>query len=489
MVLILISLGFAPFLREDVYSFYLLVPILIIIILLILFFRDLNRLFSNILLFFISLIPLISYMVIKTFLKLILTNYWNQDFNTIKLINHGSGHSLFLSLGYTDNPFNIAWSDFNGLTQGKILSGNPYFCSFFDSSCLNLLGIKYFELSYNFPFVLLKNIFYKFADFLSFTLNSSFFEQHQFASITNSSRFGKIFILIILLYLFILIIQFYLNNINLNINYLIISSSAVISGMVLPIIIFPTYISIFQGAVIMQIYFISLLLNNSIGVTRLEFVARFNRYLINFFMFSLIFMILAFAYAGLKYRDLKINQNFITTNSLEDSLNRFDYEYAYYFNSLSKNEKNILISKLNINSNLRVKNWSSQFDKSQIYFKSNLAVLIQNRLLVFVFLPEQNFPKISFDQGRFHAGIHICPNCKNVNLDPGFSVMDSPIIFLNDDSWNNEWRVVVFPVDQNIFSKYSNLLVYGLVKNLPKNGTAWGFTFNYTNSTILSTNE
>ena len=170
------------------------------------------------------------------------------------------------------------------------------------------------------------------------------------------------------------------------------------------------------------------------------------------------------------------NQNYLLKSTANASFLKFGYRVSYLYNALDENKKMQFLSK--IDNDLNFSYWKKiKLDNQIDTFEISHAIMIENRLLLFVYLPEYNFPNPSLDQGKFHAGVHVCPNCLFPNKNPGFNVIDSPLIFLSDKSWNNKHRVIVLPVDQTVFRSYAELLVYPLVKTELNSSQPWGANF------------
>jgi hypothetical protein len=475
----LIMLGLLPFLREDVYATYLFTPLIILfltplyLILSGLKFTTLTSFISPLKIFIISFLPFVSYSIYKLILRIMLIEEWQKPFSDIKLINHGSGHSLFLGLGYTDNSYNISWSDFNGLTQAKIFSGDPYFCGNYSTQCLDFLQGLFFKLILSDPFLLFSNLYTKFLDTFKFILNSSFFSLNQSLGIYNDSS-KILFYLTLLTFSLLTLIIWRVGNKESNLIFLL-GVSVFFASLSLPLLVFPAYISSIQGAmVLLNVLTFYLLSSHSYS----EMVSRLKtsqvRMLPNLFIYILVLttpLVILLASSHIVSSTMK---NKVLTSTLDESLNYYGLDVFYSFNKMSLKEKYFYLSKIATEDSKFV-NWQNiELVSSPDNFYVYKTILYENRLILFTTLPESAFPKISLDQGKFHGGIHVCPNCDVPNNDPNFNVVDSPILFLTDLSWNGELRVVILPVDQTVFKDYDVLLVYPLLKTKLNDSKVWG---------------
>lgn len=386
----------------------------------------------------------LSFIFVNCMISLLCTVIYKCPFTFTPPIKHGSGQPLYCSLGYVDNPYNIAWEDDNS-TVNHILV--------YDSAELpphtwaENLGKIYWQVVKEDPLLFFRNIVAKALKLNEYLLTSKVLPDNTMDICSVSPRKTHLVLyLITIFYIFFLAFTVFIRKANSSqVTFLFLATLVLsITSAAAPILIFPGFYASFLGFLISSACVLLPLFYVLISKKESLILASGVRKRILYSALSLTLLACSFVFIQNQKNRIRASALLADEAPIE-KIKSMGYRYGYLFNRLNREEQEQILSKLDCNFNSSSQLFSPKFLSIQEvegrgYCEAHLIVFLSSAW---------SAPIPRADQGP--VGSYILLSKGNRNFEnASFNYFPKSCVFnrLTDAAWNGKYTFLTLPVSK-----------------------------------------
>ncbi|MBL8155730.1 MAG: hypothetical protein JNM70_16220 [Anaerolineae bacterium] len=367
---------------------------------------------------------------------------FEQPYADTRIAMHGEGHSLYLSLGYVSNPYNISWRDNVASIHSELINPDTRIDS---PNYHQVLRDEWLRIVWENPWLIVENVASK-----ARTL------QTMLLSLPVVADLFMWLPVIWVSMVAVTLIRPQPSGMLILTGYL----ALVLVAVSVPLLVFPTYNQAFQGVLLVSFISLPALIQSSIRTS--ETWSELPPHLLT--RLRNIVVILA---AGAIFLSISLGFVFIQIQrnaqqiKLADALNADPFEmiqelgfrYDSLFNSFTVGDQQAVVDHLKKLSDDRVWSIESEARGSVTYFRPELLVFTDRQVHVLVWLGEPG-PDFEFtDQGSASSFLRVCADCESLPVflanNPYRLTEDQiakDIQAINDTDWYGHYRIMSFPL-------------------------------------------
>jgi hypothetical protein len=368
---------------------------------------------------------------------------FEQPYADTRIAMHGEGHSLYLSLGYVSNPYNISWRDNVASIHSELINPDTRIDS---PNYHQVLRDEWLRIVWENPWIPLENVVAK-ASAL----------QTQLLSLPVVSVLFSLLPIVSVAMVVIILVRPQPSGILILIGYLALLGVS----LSVPLLIFPIYNQAFQGLLLCLLVIVPAVTQAAIGHSKSRHtplppgVYKKLRNIISILVIGTVILVLGL---GIGFVAIQRNARQIrVADALSadpfEMIQQLGFRYDNLFNSLDKADQQVVVSRLQEVSDSRV--WSAEYQVREItdYFRPELLVFSDRQVHVLVWLGASG-PDFEFtDQGSASSFLRVCADCEKL---PSF-LANNPyrltedqiakdIQAINDTDWYGHYRMMSFPL-------------------------------------------
>lgn len=368
---------------------------------------------------------------------------FQQEYAATKLAMHGDGHSLYLSLGFVPNPYNIVWRDNVAMVHSELIRPgtgveSPYYMS--------TLRDEWLRITLSDPKLVIENMVAKAGNLIQLL-----------SAMPIVNMFFLAFPVVLIASCILIFRRPTFQRLLVTFSYL----GLVGVSLFVPVLIHPFYSQSLQGILLVTpviLPFTLLLSTNSRYEVKIEPTSA-NRQVLR----RVLLMIGGVGAAGIV---VIIALTFIQSNrqqAIESAALEADpyeqmqaegYRYDSVFNQFSIADQESIIAKLKSRHTLDILVPEPQEDTSQVsFFRPEVLVVATQELHLISWLgvPDQNFNVSELANGS--GFIRVCANCdplpseyKNNPYELKEDAIDMNMLAINEADWRGHYRMITLPI-------------------------------------------
>lgn len=397
----------------------------------------------------------ITFILIKLFVVLLYSTIYNHKLSFTTFPKHGSGLPLYLSLGYSKNPYNIAWEDDVGTINYRVIYDKDIS---YDEKFQNDLNKEFRRIVLEDPFLFFQNIFHKSKQLHSYLMKSELTLDNDLdITAVTPKKFHRILYILSSILLSFYIIWFFTNkkvsweHLTLFIGGL----GILLASLAEPLVVFPGYYASTLGLFLAIIFillpcFLSIQRKNEKEQT--IFYTNIGSTSINMYIMMIC---LSTASIPIIYSIIRVAINnynakqLVSDNNPIETIHKLNYQYGYLFNRLSLNEQTKIIDKLkNIKGHQNVLCQNDYADKESL-FSPVCTIIFQpegkqytTAHLITYLSKDRNIPFPKSDQGPANSFISISKG--TCDLSKGFLYDHDKCLYqrIPDANWDNKYHFI-----------------------------------------------
>ncbi len=399
--------------------------------------------------------------VFNFIVKLTLTVAYERPLTKIVgMPRHGSGVPLYLGLGTSSNPFNIAWQD-----EIAELHAPFYYSGTEHKSLQPILASAFKKLVLLEPIEFAKGLFQKAVFLNNLFLRSQIFDKDRayfMAGFNINRHFHYYYILFLGFSGFLLFYLFFSKNSQAKI--LLLSSYLIaLGGFISPILVYPGYPVTAIGSVVaicsllLPLFFLKSKLKFKLEADAIKAIVKtFKRTLAVTIAIGAIWASVMWLRVESKIQQLKSGDQLALIQQMK-------FEYGHYFNRLKEDEKLTVINSLSSTPNSGVYLNDKIDSHSEILMPMAAIIDKEHRQLhLIVFLSrkwEPNF--IEIDQGSVNSRIVLATSQMDLGYQKDIDFNKHLFIDIADSEWKDQIRFLTFPIGKDFEMRAPKLFIKG----------------------------
>lgn len=368
---------------------------------------------------------------------------FQQDYAATKLAMHGDGHSLYLSLGFIPNPYNIVWRDNVAMVHSELIRPgtgveSPYYMS--------TLRDEWIRIATSDPRLVIDNMVAKAGNLIQLLY-----------AMPVVNIFLIAFPIILVASCVVIFRNPTIQRLLFTFSYLGLLSVS----LVVPVLIHPFYSQSFQGVLLITPVILPFTLwglTNAKYDVKLEPISA-NRQVMKRLLLLVggvgaIGIVAVFVFTLIQSN----RQQAIAADALAgdpyELIQAEGYRYDSAFNQFSNADQENIIAKLKLQRTPDIFVPELQEDSTQVsFFRPELLIVSTQELHLISWLgvPDQNFNVKELANG---AGfIRVCANCdplpseyKNNPYELTEDAIDTNMLAINEGDWRGHYRMITLPI-------------------------------------------
>ncbi len=367
---------------------------------------------------------------------------FDQLYADTRIAMHGEGHSLYLSLGYISNPYNISWRDNVASIHSELIDADVRIDS---PNYHQVLRDEWIRIVWESPWILLENMIAK-ANAL----------QIQLLSLPVILVLFSLLPIVSISMVVITFVRPQLPGILILIGFL----ALLVVSLSIPLLIFPTYNQAFQGLLLSLLVAAPAVTQAAVGSSKSWYaltpdVNKKLRNVIGVLVVGavILVLVLSMGFVAIQWDRRQIKVADALTSDPFALIQHLGFRYDNLFNSLDKADQQVIVERLKQIADSRV--WATEYKvwKTADYFRPELLVFSDRQVHVLVWLGSPG-PDFEFtDQGSASSFLRMCADCESF---PPF-LANNPyrltedqiakdIQAINDADWYGHYRMMSFPL-------------------------------------------
>ena len=390
---------------------------------------------------FVSIIFISPYLV-----RAIFSLTFQEPYADTRVAMHGSGHSLYMSLGYLSNPYNISWRDNVAIIQSQLIAPGTRFDS---SDYQRVLREEWLRIVLTSPGLEIENIFAK-AKVLYTILKTTPIVSHLLV----------LFPLMLILYAIALIIRPTPDMLFICLGFW----GIVVVTSLSPLIIFPFYNQGFVGTLLISVTIIP----TALGIMFFKDTpwgaipaVQLKRVVVGLTSGAILLIagggISLAVFNQFQKAQYRLALNKLMAGDQFAQVQEMGYRYAHLFNGLALDQQAAVIAQLQNVKHSRVATVTSKIQGETSYLRPVLVIFSNGQMHVIVWLGRPG-PDLPYkDQGTASAFLRICAVCSDF---PHF-LANNPyhltendiardVLGINDLDWQDRYRMFSFAVNHDV---------------------------------------
>lgn len=395
---------------------------------------------------------------------------WGTPYSETRVALHGDGHSLYLSLGWIPNPYNISWRDNVGLIHSKLVSPSTRL----DGDYIDVLRREWLRIVLESPWLPVENVVAKLDPFWVTA-----------SRLPLSSRLIPL-VPVVLLGVLLLGLARRMSSV-----LLIFPAFGAITAVTLapPLLIHPLYVLGFEGAALVTVVILpaaacTMLVRRADGAETMErrAITRVAGWmLVGAVVLAGVGLTISLAWGV--YRAAAERQELAQAMSATplEQIDAQGYRYARLFNELSLDDQMVIVTRLQGLTDRRVAVAVDAESAVTSYFRPVVAMRDHEQLHVIAWFG-QDIPRSGLGgMGAATTFLRMCAACAALpsTYDNDLyrwreDLVDRTIQAVHDLSWENRYRMMSFPLPPD--ADDAAFLRVGILKITGTDGQGFYFT-------------
>jgi hypothetical protein len=396
---------------------------------------------------------------------------WGTSYGETRVALHGDGHSLYLSLGWVPNSYNISWRDNIGLIHSKLVSPSTRL----DGDYIDVLRREWFRIVLESPWLPVENVVAKLD---SFWVTAS--------RLPLSSRLIPFVPVVLLGTLLLGIIR---RNPGILLAFPAFAAIAAVT-LAPPLLIHPGYVLGFEGAALVAVVILPAAVGTMLMVARIDdaaMVARRETARVVVWTFVIaaglagIGLVTGLAWYAYRAAEQRQELGQIVSAAPLEQIDVRGYRYAHLFNELSVDDQTSVVTKLQRLTDRRVAVAVDAENANTSYFRPVVAVRDHEQLHVIAWFG-RDIPRAGLGgMGAANTFLRVCAGCADLpaTYDNDLyrwreDLVDRTVQAVHDLGWQDRYRMMTFPLPPN--ADDATFLRVGILKITPIDGQGFYFT-------------